>query len=422
MEESKTYIAPYNHCTAGFNLFNRLTKWNPVKMPMSWNPTTRSFDPTDVRSREYLPWYFCVWVVICFIVISSSLDAIFNTRTVGLALCITSFGWIGFSYLVWGIGRILCQHWTSIVRGFECYNQLTELFDKLYPSSAKEFESDKKWTMISELLKGIIATFCGIPFILTPGTLLQDMDPFIYTFPKLFCENPAKCPDHIIWSIHVSRWILGYIAIFEACRFYAVFFPTLLFIFERQMHCLYVLGNMPPKSDHLYTLEYFRWYAALRVADRTNNDGICGIAGVTMGAGFTVWVGVNVITLKCYNILPIAVYWLMPTVSVIILVLSGVLLSTVVKSRVESEAQLFSVKLLLASGHKTRPEINIKRKIILKRLRSCRPLIVKCGQFFPLREEIKITFFYDVFMRTIDGSMMPFFEQINTVSKSLYER
>lgn len=163
------------------------------------------------------------------------------------------------------------------------------------------------------------------------------------------------------------------------------------------MHCLYVLGYFPCQPNSEHGLAYLHWYSTLRVADRLCNDAISSIMCVVLGAGFTLWVGVNVISLKCYNILPLSVYWVMPSLSLIILVLVAVMFSTLVQILAESESQLFAAKIFLANRKGIRQKVN--RKLVSRKLRSTRAISLKFGNFFPLTQKSKITYIYDVAMR-----------------------
>lgn len=409
--EDFKFVAPISHCTDGFDLFQMATKWNPVQMPLSWNLRTKSFESVAVLSKSYFTWCLCIWGVLGFLVTTTSLHAILNVESSGMASAVICSGWIGISTLIWSSATVTCMHWKTIIRGFKGYNELTEILDIRQPQAGKSFQSDKNWITIGKILKGIIGALLGIPLVLLPCGIIQEMDPFVFPFRAIahwVCEYEKNCSLYAEWLVLVLRCGFGYIALFEGCRFCAIFFPTILYLFERQMHCLYVLGLFHQRLDSIYGLVHFRWYTTLKVADRLCNEAFCWVMCVAIGSGFTLWVGVNVISLKCYNILPLSVYWLMPTISVVILILAAVVLSTVVKIRDNSKSQLFRVKVLLTS--KVQLSRMMSSKLITRKLRSLKPISMKCGQLFPLTQDSKVRFFYDVVLRTVDGCMLPIFQ------------
>lgn len=403
-----TYVAPTSHCTAGFDLFYKMTKWNPVQMPISWNMQTKCFNPVTVFSPEYYVWGFCIWGVIGVLVFSTSVCVIVNVQITGIAFAVICAGWIGISTLIWASAAVFCSNWKDIVRGFQGYNELTSVLDSIYPYAGKRFESNRKWTLIGKTLKAVMGTLLAMPFVLHPCVIFQNMDPYRFPFQRIFCGDWHQCTPLADWIVYILRWAFLYLALFEGCRFCAICFHTLLYLFERQIHCLYVLNWFPHKKDSDYGFVYCRWYTVLRVADRLCNEEFCSVMCVAMGSGFTLWVGVNVISLKCYNILPLSVYWLMPTLSIVIFILTAVGLSAVVNVRAESETQLFKTKILIANRMQVIRVV--ERKFNSRKLKSMRPISLKCGSLYSLTRDNQITFFYDVVLRTVDGCMLPIFQ------------
>lgn len=98
----------------------------------------------------------------------------------------------------------------------------------------------------------------------------------------------------------------------ETDRFYALHISTPVeYLLERQMHCLCILIKLKETHDSLYGSLFFRLYETSRVCYRTSKEGFSSIVGLGFSTGFAVWVAINVMAIKCYYLIFVAVFFLL---------------------------------------------------------------------------------------------------------------
>lgn len=411
MEIKQIKKSPYSHCSPVFDLFARISSYNPIPFPLHWDTELGRFTDAYFFSWKYLPWFLCIYGPIGGTFVAA-MHCISNAKEVGFALTIMSICWGGFALVVCIAAMVFVVHWSTVVRGFECYNQLTYQLDTQCPAHAQSFINNKSWKRISLILCSISGILGILPPILSIPVVITNMDSHQYSLPVLLCGGYTACSEEMSWVVIALRSVVTYVAISEACRFLFVFWILALFLVERQMHCFHILSKMAKSPDAEYGLGFFRWYSILQTADRQCNESFATIIANALGGWFMIWIAVNIFMIKCVTTLPLTVYWMMPIASIIIFVFSGFTLTFIVNSRVAGESELFAIKLFLEEHQRT-PEskrMKFNKKLVLTKLAHCKGIILRCGQFFHVKEENKITYFNDVFTRTIDGIMLDMFE------------
>ncbi len=180
--------------------------------------------------------------------------------------------------------------------------------------------------------------FAFIPFILVPGTIIADLDPYLCVLFKVF-------PDaEYVHKNSESMKLIGYIL--RLGLFFCLFFPVILQLFELQMRCIQridkvkFVSKIATGEERLYGSAFFKWYRLVQTTDTISNEPWCNSIVILMGNGFCIFLICNVASIKCVNILQKEIYWLMPTVSFACTSLHYFLLPQVVHLRTLSEDML----------------------------------------------------------------------------------
>lgn len=260
-------------------------------------------------------------------------------------------------------------------------------------------------------LKLLVTSYKLITVLFTPGILLTQLDPMAFTLPNIFCNgNLSTCNESWFWGILTLRIYIMSVTCYEACRYFPLFFSTCLYYFEGQIYALHMLSKMRIEADRQVGFKTLRWYNCIRISHQFSVRAWSSLAGITIAGGFVIFVTVNVVSLKCYNILPPMFYWMMPLNSGIAFLVSMILLTTLVRSKDDSEKVLKALKfeadyMVVGKGNVS----SVNRKLVGRKLKACRVVQLRFFTLFPINREYKVSFFYDVFLRTVDGMMLPIF-------------
>jgi len=242
---------------------------------------------------------------------------------------------------------------------------------------------EKFWKWISRAMHAIFPT----------AMVTMRVDPFVFTFPILF-PNGSKAFFLVVRYIFCNIWV------FECCRFFAIYFPTLFYLLETQTRYLDILNKLPLgiKMD----VKFFKWYNALRIADQSYKGTLSSLIAALMANGFIISVVTNVVTIKCYDILPIEVYWLAPIVSTCCAIFIYYLLPIAIESHTKSQDVVWGRSIWIDKSN----QALLKRKWVRRQFRTLKPVTFHCGPYMPLEVELDRMFFAEIFFKTVDGIML----------------
>lgn len=262
------------------------------------------------------------------------------------------------------------------------------------------------------MLRVIIVYLRFVPAVAAIGNVLADLDPIGYPLMKLVCRREGQsCSTSVVILMMVIRSVLLGIGFVELTRIVGFSFILLLYYAERKIYALYMMSRLPLSRDWLCGTTGLKWYRRIIVADRISNKGWCIIVGGAMAGGFSACVTVNVLALRCFSFRPILFYLALPVTSVVLLIMVIVLLSAVISGTTESSMLLKKMSLDSSNQSGAKQIVGGNMKRLSQKLVVCsRPFKVSCGTFYDITEDTKVTFLYDVFLRTVDGVMLPIFE------------
>lgn len=222
------------------------------------------------------------------------------------------------------------------------------------------------------------------------------MDPFIYTFPKIF---PKLSPLILI----ILRTISAAICVAEASRFFAVLYPFCLHIVELEVRCIEIIANIPYKYFNR-EIPFLRWYNSLQIAHQTLHPSLSLNIALILGIGFIIIIAGNLGTIRAYNVLPLEVYWLMPIMAVTTICFSSFVFLFAVKINEWTKKIIQERKDMM---FKNRSMFLVYQcKIIKKKYAAIRPIHFSCGIIFDLERGTDSNYFYWVFLRTIDSLLI----------------
>ncbi len=243
-------------------------------------------------------------------------------------------------------------------------------------------------------------------FMSHPSIFLK-LDPFAYTFPKFFSTNYLKKSIHLQILLIVMRSIASLICSVETSRFYSIIFPLGSYWLELHQTTLEILNQIPQgKRNDIF---FLKWYASFQINLQMMKKPIDLIFGLLMTTGFSVFVVFNIGTIRGYGSLPLIVYWVLPTISLLSIFFAMMMLPLFIELHEQSFhiiiRRIKECQLIFAKDKATSKEI----RCIVKRYDSIKPFGLSCASLFPLRKGSDVDFFYLAICRSVDGMLLPFF-------------
>ncbi|CAL8085566.1 unnamed protein product [Orchesella dallaii] len=397
-------------CSRAFPLCTKSFRYCP-KMVMEWCPTKKSLVTRGASSHEYLHWYFNILVVICIIGFGSSAYVVLDASNLSIDRVVLAAMLGSVSVFVWTSSYLLTKNIDDLLLGVQATRSLKKQIEERYFSTTINLNLDKYWEAVSEILCISVAILAIIPMILPGLGIYAELDPFFCTFYKLvpthiICGDDKVCTYFTNFIILFARIIVVIICVSESCRFCAFYLSFIGFKFELTSKTLGVISNIPltvSQELNIYS-DFFKYYNALRLVDQSANEAISQLLAFLLGCGFVVFLICNMITLKCFHTMPIHVYWLAPTVSLICLFLMFFLIPLIININRES------IKL----GERRRKMLafskcwGARRKLMQLRMKCFYPISFKCGNI-KMETGLDRMYFYGIFLRTLDCLLLPIF-------------
>jgi len=287
------------------------------------------------------------------------------------------------------------------------------LFLNLFPISERKYlrsqpneKIDKYWEKIGLLLSATIAVFALLPLILPPPAVFIDLDPFVCTFYRLIPIDVVCCNNNICVVlgnvfIVIFRLISSFVCVMEAAQFCSIIVSFIAFMLELLARCLDDLQHIPSGSMS----EFVTNYQALQLVNQFTNQPISPTIALMMGIGFVMFVVSNIATIRFFQKIPIHVYWLAPTISVICAFLVLFLLPLVVDVHRQSSKMLRNRMKVVQTCRCVR----VWKKVRVLQIKSLRPIVYSCGSIVKLGPGVERMYFYGIVLRTLDGLLLPIF-------------
>lgn len=238
----------------------------------------------------------------------------------------------------------------------------------------------------------LVIPFFGVRENLDPWFHIQE-----YFFPE---EELASRPMEAMLCFCV-RLALATVGFIEGPRLIFTFLCTLLYWLEMQSRYVHLLlaqakltrKRLRRRHDLCLLIKLYRQF---QVVSKASEHFLNSWIASWLPTAFMMIVMGNVGSLKYFGELPLIVYAFLPVASLVQSV--GLYLAFPYMVAVDQDT-----KLLL---RKSQGEMVCKEKVILKELRSLKPVSLKLGQSFILKKHTKATFYDAIVMRTVDGLLL----------------
>ncbi|CAL8135251.1 unnamed protein product [Orchesella dallaii] len=332
--------------------------------------------------------------------------ASFQSVPVHLVAIGAMFG--AFSIMAWASAFIIIRHPYELVNGINSFAALHQRFDNYSSGYLSEINPviENFWKLVSIGVTLAVVQFAVISCqILAIFPLVEfPLDPFFITIPIIIpastsCRSTYSCSlvyDIVIWC---SRYVISMVSTTTCCRFFAMLLVTFAYMFEIQSRYLDTLNRLPFGNG--VNMKFFKWYRALQIANQRYQEPVSWIFCIMLSDGFVVSVLCNVVSLKRYG-LPIEVYILAPTVSVLTIFFAMVFLSVAIQSEVISKKLIRkrSTHLGYAEGG------SFELKLLRRLFKSLRPVALRCGSFMNMESGMDRTFLVGICSRTVDAFLL----------------
>lgn len=394
------------YCPFALSFFNCLyriqNKWEPLVL--EWDSENCEFWSRGTKSTKYYTSYFNIYFV-CFLVgfLSCVVVLVNPTRVTNIShgLFITSSFLVSCGILLVLSETILIQYSTCIINGFRC-------FDPLIRGLRREI----KYSTLTQQLRGPFVATCG-PFFwkqvciilimgevglmmiliaFTPVSVSQKLDAFHITLPMIF-PGIIKLP----WLLLFLRLLLSHICVSEACRLLSFYLPKVVYLVELRFIILSNLHRIPLCRVDTFT----KWYTGFQIFEDNFYSYVTFMCGSLMGSGFLVFIMSNLITLKCYRILPLLNYLVGPFASAFVFLVVyfslpfAVHVAESTRKMIEQRRVNFYVCWYNKTDRKT-------QKYVRRKFNSLRPTALNCGGFYSLVRGTEANYYFYVLLRTAD--------------------
>lgn len=391
------------HLAPALNLYNKHLSKGLSRSPLQWDSESLSFKSVTLQSLQFVPYYFNIFGICGFVGLASSMHLFLNSDTASWEiLIVTTLAAELIIYLCLVCAPFL-YYWKTVRHGFNCYNKLIRTLELQKTTSFCAFSNNAIWRRIAFTMQIVIHYYKWMPLVLIPGVLWMELDPTAYSLNRLYLyyNLSSSALRGVIWLL---RAVLCSVFISEVIRFFVFFFVTFMYSFEKKVYALYMVANIPTEHDYIFGAQQLKWFRVLTVAERVWSEPSCTMIEPVLGGAFIFGITLNTFTIACSHLLPPFVYWILPLASLILFFVVNTVLTAALESTKISH-KILDVKLFQEPGL---TKHTMKR--IQKVLKSSRLVTCSCGSLYTLTVENKLTFYYDVFLRTVDLIMLGLFD------------
>lgn len=362
---------------------------------LAWNRTTQTFS----RSSNYLPWLICLVGGIAGITGSTSILSIWYASHLILlrTLLATVLGPCVSMCSVFGL--VMYFYCDDIILAFGEMRRLLFQLEQLFPpisvkDKAQLQKLDAEWKVTGVLLKINVKALIAMKWIFPTFLVYYDLDP--HYFPYLFFELGTSIVDKLF------RFITMFISLLVGTQVYGTTMMTIFLWLEMQSKVIQGLSrisNHPVKSD-----EFYLWYLKFYIVSHGWGTAASEWIRVLMSSVFGLIVVCNVVTIRFFGVVPLEVFWFMPTAAIMNTSTLYLIFPYLIGCHEETKELISQKRKRLASVSISTSFFG--RKLGLRKLKSLRTVAMHCGGMFPLKKQTKAEFFFAIVQRTLDGILL----------------
>ncbi|CAL8098197.1 unnamed protein product [Orchesella dallaii] len=357
--DNNKFASNRKSCIKAFPMCTKTFPYCP-KMPLEWCPKKEKFQTSGAKNPQYLQWYFDIFIVIFAIAFGSCLFNLSNWQHLRIEVAALSCMFGVMSTLVWATCAVIVWKLNEVICGFSTVVILKQHLGQVYHRTTRNLHFEKYWQRVSLFLRMAILAYGIMPCILPVAAVYIEIDPFEFTFRTLI---PLEC-------------ICGQN---PRCR-----------VIESEAGC-----------------HFFKHYSALSLATQIVDQTFSILVLILMGVGFGIFVVCNIASVRGFYRLPIIVYWFAPTVSLLCAFFVFSFLPLAIECHRQSRKLLERRMQMIILRYQKYPRK--QRKVLLLQMKSLGPIVFSCGTITKLESGVDRAYFYGIFLRTLDGLLLPIF-------------
>lgn len=250
----------------------------------------------------------------------------------------------------------------------------------------------KRWHIIRLLLKITVYVCVAMKWIIPGFLVFHNLDP-LYSLQRFtkWLPHPVEV---------AGRLVSTQISFFVALQTYGLAVTSLFLWLEMQSRYFLHLKNMTKVTNHQI---FFNWYAIFQIVVKIGKNPISEWIRIYMCSMFGVIVECNVMSIRNFGEVPLHIFWFIPSISVVNLVLCNIMLPYVTGC-VEQTKKMITKKENLINAFNFNSALD--RKFNKRKVKCFQPVSMHCGGTFPLKQHTKSQFLLTIVDRTLDGILI----------------
>lgn len=393
------------YCFDAVNFCNQLYKFcyaHPLQCNRQKLQIFTQKDKSPFPSN-YILWFFHMFFVLSICGCGSCAYTIYNARALPTANVMFSTIFIPIGSFLFGCSIPLCLDKDSIVLALERMRIILEDIETQFPlNSQQEQNKIGRWKDINFSLKVAIFALFLSPIFMPAFAVFWEIDPFVNVYKLAiqphFCssveDNSQICQVANSISIGI-RYYLSLMSVLEGNRSYAIYITVIFLWLEMQSRYFQKFENMSQN------LSFFKFYSKFQLALGTWDIALNEWLRTLLGAFFLTIVVCNVVTLRYGSMIPLSILWFLPTAAITEVMLIFWLFQYITACHEDTERILFEQR---ACWRNRKSDKNFR--YFSKRIKSLRPVSLKCGDSFVLKQETKSTYYQAIVETTVDGLLL----------------
>jgi len=276
----------------------------------------------------------------------------------------------------------------------------------------QRYHSAVCWKRVAIALQWSILLYAVFPILFPLASVVTTLDPFshtilVYLRNNDICDGGRSCIYFLSALYTTTKVILTFAVTTEGCRSSSIILSMLVYWLEMQMKCLRQIGSLCLSNRIEDQYLFLRMYSELQISYKTCKQGIGILMGILMSGGFVVFVTCNVLVIKGYHIVPLSVYVGLALTSV----LCGFFIYLLLPVGIEVFRNTDELLRQRKNWFERSQSVDTKARACIKKMYAAmQPQTVNCSSFLTLRKESDSGYFFQIFLKTVDGTFLPYFE------------
>lgn len=365
-------------------------------LALEWNLKTQSIFTRGRIYPKYRIWLANQTIVVGLITTFSYAFTIYNAATLSIPAVIFAMWLLPVAIFECTYSWAMFWFCDDIACGFA---RMKEVLRKKHLLSWKEIGKCKIASKVSKMFISELVLIAGVlPIIFSA----QRMDPYHNILQHLLRRYICNGDDRpFISMISFSiRFLLSTLFIAEAGRLFSSFIALMLYWLE-MLSCYldWIQASQPTTKDFTFTRRYVKCQLVVQTWETAFSEWI----RIMMTTIFVLIVLSNIATVRCIFNIPLSLYWLVESISVMgTFVMSLVLPQVTGLHQRRTERMLRDKRKNMANGSQGPWQIRLK----LRELKILRTISVKCGNSFVMKRSTKISFYGSIIQTTMNGIKM----------------